>query len=174
MGNWITNLFTFTTEKKLLMIGLDAAGKTTILYKLKLGEVISSIPTIGFNVEQVSYKNLKMNIWDIGGQDKIRKLWKHYYDNCDGLIFVIDSNDAKRLQEAADELGKMHRDIELKNIPFLIFANKQDLPNAVPVHKMDLNLNSMYGRNWKLQGCSALSGDGIYEGLEWLKSQLNK
>lgn len=174
MGNWFTNLFTFTTEKKLLMVGLDAAGKTTILYKLKLGEVISSIPTIGFNVEQVSYKNLKMNIWDIGGQDKIRKLWKHYYDSCDGLIFVIDSNDAKRLPEAADELGKLHRELELKSVPFLILANKQDLPNAVPIHKMDLNLAGMYGRNWKVQGCSAMSGDGIYEGLEWLKAQLGK
>ena len=174
MGNWFTSLFYFTTEKKLLMVGLDAAGKTTILYKLKLGEVISSIPTIGFNVEQVSYKNLKMNIWDIGGQDKIRKLWKHYYDSCDGLIFVIDSNDEKRLPEAAEELGKLHRELDLKNVPFLILANKQDLPNSVPIHKMDLNLSGMYGRNWKVQGCSAISGDGICEGLEWLKMQLGK
>lgn len=93
MGGWFTKLFTFTSEKKLLMVGLDASGKTTILYKLKLGENITSIPTIGFNVEEVSYKNFKMSIWDIGGQDKIRQLWKHYYENTDGLIFVIDAAD---------------------------------------------------------------------------------
>ena len=55
-----------------LMVGLDAAGKTTILYKLKLGEVVTTIPTIGFNVEQVDYKNISFTVWDVGGQDKIR------------------------------------------------------------------------------------------------------
>ena len=72
-------------------VGLDAAGKTTILYKLKLGEVVTTIPTIGFNVETVHYKNITFTVWDVGGQDKIRPLWRHYYEDAQGLIFVVDS-----------------------------------------------------------------------------------
>ena len=78
-------------DVRILMVGLDAAGKTTILYKLKLGEIVTTIPTIGFNVETVQYKNLTMTIWDVGGQDKIRALWRHYYEKTDSLIWIIDS-----------------------------------------------------------------------------------
>merc|ERR1712065_122904 len=80
-------------EMRILMVGLDAAGKTTILYKLKLGEIVTTIPTIGFNVETVEYKNISFTVWDVGGQDKIRPLWRHYFQNTQGVIFVIDSND---------------------------------------------------------------------------------
>ena len=90
-----------------LTVGLDAAGKTTILYKLKLGEIVTTIPTIGFNVETVEYKNICFTVWDVGGQDKIRPLWRHYFQNTQGLIFVIDSNDRERITEAQDELQKM-------------------------------------------------------------------
>lgn len=88
-------------------VGLDAAGKTTILYKLKLGEIVTTIPTIGFNVETVEYKNISFTVWDVGGQDKIRPLWRHYYQNTQGLIFVVDSSDVKRIQEAENELANM-------------------------------------------------------------------
>jgi len=88
---------------------LDAAGKTTILYKLKLGEIVTTIPTIGFNVETVEYKNICFTVWDVGGQDKIRPLWRHYFQNTQGLIFVVDSNDRERIQEGAEELQKMVR-----------------------------------------------------------------
>merc|ERR1712028_266473 len=87
-------------EMRILMVGLDAAGKTTILYKLKLGEVITTVPTIGFNVEEVQYKNINFTVWDVGGQDKIRKLWRYYYENTQGLIFVVDSNDRERIEDA--------------------------------------------------------------------------
>ena len=73
------------------MLGLDAAGKTTALYKLKMNEMVTTIPTIGFNVETLQHKNLEMTVWDVGGQDKIRQLWKHYYENTDALIFLVDS-----------------------------------------------------------------------------------
>ena len=89
------------------IVGLDAAGKTTILYKLKLGEIVTTIPTIGFNVETVEYKNICFTVWDVGGQDKIRPLWRHYFQNTQGLIFVVDSNDRERITEAQDELQKM-------------------------------------------------------------------
>ncbi|KAI3834226.1 hypothetical protein MKX03_030033, partial [Papaver bracteatum] len=94
-------------DMRILMVGLDAAGKTTILYKLKLGEIVTTIPTIGFNVETVEYKNVSFTVWDVGGQDKIRPLWRHYFQNTQGLIFVIDSNDRERIVEARDEIHRM-------------------------------------------------------------------
>jgi ADP-ribosylation factor protein 1 len=114
------------TEKRILMLGLDAAGKTTILYKLKLGEVILSPPTIGFNMESVEYKNIKFQVWDIGGQDKIRQLWKHYFQNTHALIYVVDSIDKQRVQLAKQELQSMLQEEDLKDAILLVFANKQD------------------------------------------------
>eukprot|EP01084_Bolivina_argentea_P183966 317382_1 len=128
-------------EYRILMVGLDAAGKTTILYKLKLAEVVTTIPTIGFNVETVEYKNINFTVWDVGGQDKIRPLWKHYYQNTQGIIFVVDSNDRERIcdvngvqsglkydrdDNARDELHRMLAEDELRDAVLLIFANKQD------------------------------------------------
>lgn len=78
MGKLLSKIFG-NKEMRILMLGLDAAGKTTILYKLKLGQSVTTIPTVGFNVETVTYKNVKFNVWDVGGQDKIRPLWRHYY-----------------------------------------------------------------------------------------------
>ena len=91
-------------KAKILMIGLDNAGKTTILYKMKLNEVVTSVPTVGFNVENIKYKNLEFNVWDIGGQTKLRQLWHHYYDNTDAVIYVLDSSDEERMQLAKETL----------------------------------------------------------------------
>ena len=127
MGNLISSLFEKLFEKRearILMLGLDAAGKTTILFKLKLGEVVQSIPTIGFNVETVEFKNCKFNVWDVGGQDKIRPMWKHYYSNAEGLIFVVDSSDRNRIGKAKEELKKMLAEEDLKDTVLLVLANK--------------------------------------------------
>merc|ERR1711862_323958 len=120
------------TDMRILMGGLDAAGKTTILYKLKLGEVVTTIPTVGFNVETVEYKNISFTMWDVGGQDKIRRLWRHYYQGTNGLIYVIDCNDRERIEDAREELHKMLNEEEMHEAVVLVFANKQDLPNAMP------------------------------------------
>merc|ERR1712072_695477 len=119
-------------EMRILMVGLDAAGKTTVLYKLRLGEVVTTIPTIGFNVETVEYKNISFTVWYVGGQDKIRPLWRHYYQGTQGLIFVVDSNDRDRAEDAREELSKMLNEDEMRDAVLLVFANKQDLPNAMP------------------------------------------
>merc|ERR1719483_554186 len=149
MGNIFSNVFNKLFGKKdmrILMVGLEAAGKTTILYKLKLGEVVTTIPTIGFNVETVEYKNIKFTVWDVGGQDKIRPLWRHYYQNTDGVIFVVDSADADRMKTnsqetgAADELNKLLQEDELRDAVLLVFGNKQDLPGACPVDQVSRNL----------------------------------
>merc|ERR1712073_52362 len=161
-------------DMRILMVGLDAAGKTTILYKLKLGEIVTTIPTIGFNVETVEYKNICFTVWDVGGQDKIRPLWRHYFQNTQGLIFVVDSNDRERISEARDELMRMLAEDELREAVLLIFANKQDLPNAMNAAEITdkLGLHSLRNRVWYIQATCATSGDGLYEGLDWLSNQL--
>ncbi|KAH0457455.1 hypothetical protein IEQ34_012770 [Dendrobium chrysotoxum] len=159
MGLTFTKLFSRLFAKKemrILMVGLDAAGKTTILYKLKLGEIVTTIPTIGFNVETVEYKNISFTVWDVGGQDKIRPLWRHYFQNTQGLIFVVDSNDRDRVIEARDELHRMLNEDELRDAVLLVFANKQDLPNAMNAAEITdkLGLHSLRQRHWvKLVGC---------------------
>uniref|UniRef100_A0A3B3BN59 ADP-ribosylation factor-like protein 14 n=1 Tax=Oryzias melastigma TaxID=30732 RepID=A0A3B3BN59_ORYME len=114
-------------------VGLDGAGKTTILYRLKLGEVVTTIPTIGFNVETVEYKNISFTVWDVGGQNRIRLLWRHYLVNTQGLIFVVDSIDPERFKEAAEDFHALLAEHELRNTIVLVFANKQDLPGATAV-----------------------------------------
>merc|ERR1711934_1231398 len=177
MGLTFTKLFAklgYKKEMRILMVGLDNAGKTTVLYKLKLGEIVTTIPTIGFNVETVEYKNISFTVWDVGGQDKIRPLWRHYFQNTQGLIFVVDSNDRERIGEARDELMRMLAEDELREAVLLIFANKQDLPNAMNAAEItdNLGLHSLRNRNWYIQATCATSGDGLYEGLDWLSNQL--
>merc|ERR550532_3622986 len=104
-----------TQDMRILMVGLDAVGKTTVLYKLKLNEVVTTISTIGFNVETVEYKNITFTVCDVGGQDKIRPLWRHYYQNTQGVIFVVDSNDRDRAEDAREELSKMLNEDEMRD-----------------------------------------------------------
>lgn len=179
MGLTISNLFNKLFGKKqmrILMVGLDAAGKTTILYKLKLGEIVTTIPTIGFNVETVEYKNISFTVWDVGGQDKIRPLWRHYFQNTQGLIFVVDSNDRERVNEAKEELTKMLSEDELRDAVLLVFANKQDLPNAMTGAEITekLGLSNLRNKDWYIQATCATQGNGLYEGLDWLSQELSK
>jgi len=187
MGNAFTSIWNKMFGKKemrILMVGLDAAGKTTILYKLKLGEVVTTIPTIGFNVETVEYKNISFTVWDVGGQDKIRPLWRHYYQNTQGIIFVVDSNDKERVDGAStnseasakEELHRMLAEDELREAILLVFCNKQDLPQALSVAEVTerLQLNTIRNRAWYIQATCATTGDGLYEGLDWLSNTLTK
>ncbi|KAA0190895.1 ADP-ribosylation factor [Fasciolopsis buskii] len=179
MGQVFASLFSRFFGKKemrILMVGLDAAGKTTILYKLKLGEIVTTIPTIGFNVETVEYKNISFTVWDVGGQDKIRPLWRHYFQNTQGLIFVVDSNDHERIGEAREELSRMLNEDELRDAVLLVFANKQDLPQAMtPADVTEkLGLHTLRNRVWFIQATCATGGAGLYEGLDWLSTTLSQ
>merc|ERR1711934_77003 len=178
MGLTFTKLFAklgYKKEMRILMVGLHGAGKTTVLYKLKLGEVVTTIPTIGFNVETVEYKNISFTVWDVGGQDKIRPLWRHYYQNTQGLIFVVDSNDRDRIEDAREELTKMLNEDEMRDAVLLVFANKQDLPNAMTAAEVTekLGLHNLRHRQWFIQSACATTGDGLYEGLDWLSRTLS-
>ena len=158
---------------KILMVGLDAAGKTTVLYKLKLNETVSTIPTIGFNVETVSpVKNVSFTVWDVGGQDKIRPLWRHYFIGCEGLIYVVDSSDKSRFAEAQNELEWILDSDEMAGVPLVILANKQDLPQAVSPADLagNLGLDKVRNRKWHIQGTSALSGEGVFQAMQELST----
>lgn len=179
MGFIFSRVWTRLLAKKnvrVLMVGLDAAGKTSLLYQLKMGELVKTIPTIGFNVESVDYKGLKITIWDIGGQDKLRVLWKHYYEGSDAIIFVVDSADTERISLAQETMQKVSSSEELQNAAILIMANKQDINGAVSATEIadKFCLSKMKNRKWRVQGTSATTGIGIKEGMDWLANVLLK
>ncbi|CAI5490851.1 unnamed protein product [Closterium sp. Naga37s-1] len=161
-------------EMRVVMLGLDAAGKTTILYKLHIGEILSTVPTIGFNVEKVQYKNVQFTVWDVGGQEKLRPLWRHYFNNTDALIYVVDSLDKERVKQAAREFQTIVSDPLMRNSAILVFANKQDLKGALsPLEVCEtMGLQQLRNRYWHIQGTCAPKGEGLYEGLDWLSNTL--
>jgi ADP-ribosylation factor 1/2 len=127
MGNFSSFFQRLVAKKhvRILMVGLDGAGKTSILYKLKMGESVATLPTVGFNVESIEHKNVHFTVWDVGGQDKLRPLWRHYYSTTDAIIFVVDSNDRSRVSEARNQLHKMLDDPDLDDAILLVFSNKR-------------------------------------------------
>lgn len=158
---------------------------------VQIGEVVTTIPTIGFNVESVIYKNLNFNVWvslvsepmetvepslrcsftqDLGGQTSIRPYWRCYYANTAAVIFVIDSTDIERLGTASEELAAMLNEEELRDAALLVFANKQDQPGAKGAGEISeaLQLGELRDRNWSIVACSAVDGRGINEGMDWL------
>jgi len=153
------------------MVGLVGAGKSTILRKLNLGGVVTTIPTEGFNVETVEHKNIAYSAWDVGAaQEEIRTHGGHLYTNTTGIIFVVDANVRKSMGEARKELELLLNQEELRDAVLLVFANKQDLPGAMPTAEVaqELELRSLQGRNWYVQATCAASGAGMFEGLDWL------
>eukprot|EP00602_Paraphysomonas_sp_CaronLab_P008829 CAMPEP_0185018178 /NCGR_PEP_ID=MMETSP1103-20130426/987_1 /TAXON_ID=36769 /ORGANISM="Paraphysomonas bandaiensis, Strain Caron Lab Isolate" /LENGTH=539 /DNA_ID=CAMNT_0027547899 /DNA_START=74 /DNA_END=1693 /DNA_ORIENTATION=- len=163
------------TEARVLMVSLDAAGKTTILYQLKLGEVVTTMPTIGFNVETFQCAGMDLTVWDVGGCDKIRPLWRHYYKNTNGVVFVVDSNDHERISTTRDELHRLLDEPELQDAVVLVFANKQDLPNALNEEQVaeGLDLKSLQKKfQICVVPCSGTRGEGLDVGMEWMVERL--
>lgn len=160
-------------EMRILMLGLDNAGKTTILYKLKLGKTAQTAPTVGFNVETVKQKNVSFAVWDCGGQERIRPLWRHYFTGTDALIYVVDSSDLNRLEESKKELLRVISDKELSECLLIVLANKQDVPNAIkPKELIDrFDLNNLPGNHiWSVIPTIAINGTGLVETLNWISN----
>ncbi|KAL0281547.1 UNVERIFIED_CONTAM: hypothetical protein PYX00_002498 [Menopon gallinae] len=160
---------------RVVTLGLDGAGKTSILFKLKQNEFMTMLPTIGFNIDIIEYKNVKFTVWDLGGQPKLRPLWKHYYFNTQAVIFVIDSSNRESLNEAHTEFVKLLSEKELKDAVILILANKQDIPDSMSVESLTECLaipKLCCGRSWHMIGCSSQSGLGLLDGLDWIVRQL--
>uniref|UniRef100_A0A3Q2WGL7 ADP-ribosylation factor-like protein 3 n=1 Tax=Haplochromis burtoni TaxID=8153 RepID=A0A3Q2WGL7_HAPBU len=150
-------------EVRLLLLGLDNAGKTTVLKQLAAEDISHITPTQGFNIKSVQSAGFKLNVWDIGGQRKIRPYWRNYFENTDVLIYVIDSSDRKRFEETSLELAELLEEETLATVPLLIFANKQDLMTAAPASELaeSLRLHTIRDRMWQVQACSALTAEGI-------------
>ena len=177
MGLIFSNIFKSNFEKRILLLGLDNSGKTTILYKLNKGEFLLTTPTIGFNVESFKYKKTTFIAWDVGGQDRLRKLWNHYFEKTHGIIFVIDINDSDRISSFLDEIKKLLSDDKLVNVPFLIFGNKNDLGIKINTMHIYQEIDSYIQTNklhnkFYINLCSAKTGNGLYEGLDWLDKEI--
>jgi small GTP-binding protein len=175
MGGQITKYFK-GQPPSLIVVGLDAVGKTTMLYKVRNGkeEITTTIPTIGMNVETLEAKVIKMTAFDMGGRCPMRPLWRHYYAHVDGVVFVVDSNDRDRLLMTKCELERLLSEEELKGKPILFLANKQDLPNAVSPKELTekLDLSSIKDRPWYVVGSVCTTGSGLFEGLDWISSAI--
>ncbi|KAG5891568.1 hypothetical protein JTB14_015835 [Gonioctena quinquepunctata] len=163
-------------ELRLLVLGLDNAGKTTILKMLASEDITNVTPTAGFNIKSVISEGFKLNVWDIGGQRKIRPYWKNYFENTDVLIYVVDCADKKRLEETGIELYELLGDDKLRNVPLLVYANKQDLPDSLSAAELakTLGLPTIKNRAWQIQACSATQGIGVREGMEWVCKSIKK
>jgi len=163
-------------EHKIVLVGLDNAGKTTILYQFLMNEVVQTSPTIGSNVEEVVWKNIHFIMWDLGGQESLRAAWNTYYTNTEFVILVVDSTDRERLNVTRQELHKILAHEELHQSAVLVLANKQDVKGSMTAAEISrqLNLTSIKKHKWQIQACCALTGEGLYQGLEWIASHIRK
>lgn len=162
------------TEPRILILGLDNAGKTSILRKLSDEDPTTTQATQGFNIKSINCEGFKLNMWDIGGQKAIRAYWPNYYDEVDCLVYVVDAADRRRLEETSAELDALLQEEKLREAPVLIFSNKCDLATALSPEDVStaLNLHSLRDRTWSIQKCSAKTGEGLNEGLEWAVKNL--
>ena len=178
MGFILSKIIEFFTKSrnnfKIIILGMQNAGKTTILYRLSLGTLVKTTPTIGSNVEELTYNNVKFQAWDLGGQESTRSVWDVYYMNTDAIVYVIDSHDDENFEESKAQFHKLLSHPNLKSTVILIFANKQDLPGAKSVDKLihDYELDKIQSHIWHIQPCSALKGEGMITGIKWLSEQL--
>ncbi|XP_078487887.1 ADP-ribosylation factor-like protein 5A [Ciona intestinalis] len=178
MGVLFTKLLQLfsNSEHKVIIVGLDNAGKTTILYQFLMNEVVHTSPTIGSNVEEIVCKKTRFVMWDIGGQDSLRSSWTTYYANCDFVILVVDSTDRERLHISKNELYTMLQNEDLKKSRLLVLANKQDIKGKMSAAEISeqLKLTSLKDHTWQIQACCALTGEGLSQSLEWMLTQTGR
>ena len=158
---------------KIIILGIQNAGKTTILYRLSIGQLVKTTPTIGSNVEEISYNNVKLQAWDLGGQESTRSIWDVYFINTDAIIYVIDTHD-ETYDDSKTQFYKLLKNEALKNAIILIYANKQDFPGAKSVGEIIqiYELDTIKDHIWHIQPCSAQTGEGLITGMKWLSDQL--
>ncbi|KAL4635603.1 ADP-ribosylation factor-like protein 4C [Arapaima gigas] len=160
----------------------SSKGKTTVLYRLKFNEFVNTVPTIGFNTERIRLSNgtakgISCHFWDVGGQEKLRPLWKSYSRCTDGIIYVVDSVDVERLEEAKTELHKVTKFAENQGTPLLVIANKQDLPKSLSVADIEKQLALQElspSTTYHVQPACAIIGEGLHEGMDKLYEMILK
>ncbi|XP_018650083.1 ADP-ribosylation factor-like 6, arl6 [Schistosoma mansoni] len=177
----ISKMFSFLKkEVKVLVIGLDNSGKSTILNKLQSKETQNSliVPTIGYNVEKIRVSQMMFLCFDMSGSGTYRNLWEKFYKECEAIIYVVDSSDELRLTVVEDEFQQLlkHPDICNRRIPILLFANKMDLSNSITVIEIVkiLGLEKLRNKSWRIFASNAINGEGLNEGLMWLFGQLKQ
>jgi ADP-ribosylation factor-like protein 2 len=161
-------------ETRLLMLGLDNSGKTTILKRV-VGEDVNEVaPTLGFNIKTVVHRGFTCHVWDIGGQKSLRPYWRNYFERTDAMIWVVDSTDTLRMEDCRAELHDLLKEERLQSASLLIFANKQDVSGAMTPQEIreQLRLDSIKTHTWHIQPCSALTGQNVLEGLDWVVSEI--
>ena len=167
-------------QVSVLIVGLDNTGKTSILNYLRPEEARTqtTIPTVGFNVENFSCRGLSFTAFDMSGQNRYRHLWSNYYRSTNAIIFVVDSSDLTRIVVAHEELQQLlsHVEIRSRSIPILFFANKMDLRDSLSCTGVstELRLNEINNKSWHICSTNALSGEGIAEGIEWLSNEIKQ
>merc|ERR1712137_750249 len=161
---------------KVLLIGLDSVGRGTILEKLELGEVTTEYIVLTMSVQRVAQGSTSFVSWYVGGSDKLRLLWSPFYEGVNGIAFVVDSTDVYRRDEAKKELHLMLGEKLLEGLPVLVFANKQDLPEAASGETIAeyLGLNEIEDRLWHVEPCIAVTGENLVSGLQWLYDHKGK
>ena len=159
-------------DLRILILGLDNAGKTTVMKRVSGEDIHEISPTVGFNIKTLEYKDYNLNLWDVGGQKSIRTYWRNYFEMTDGIIWVVDSVDRWRLEECRKQLRDLLSQEKLAGASLLIFANKQDLGGALSFEEiaksLELDAADISGRHWTIFGCSAYTGDGLAGGFDWL------
>jgi len=163
-------------EVRILMLGLDNAGKTTILKKFNGEDITEIAPTLGFNIKTLEHRGFQLNIWDVGGQKSLRSYWRNYFESTDGLIWVVDSADRRRLEDCKKELHALLQEERLLGATLLVFANKQDLPGALSVEEIKeiLGLEKITTHHWIIINCSAITGLNLLKGIDWLIDDISK
>ncbi|XP_061701443.1 putative ADP-ribosylation factor-like protein 5C [Syngnathoides biaculeatus] len=176
MGFLLTKMMTVFghREHKVIIVGLDNAGKTTILYQFLTKEAVHTSPTVGSNVEEIIVRNTHFLVWDIGGQTSLRSTWYSYYSNAEIVILVVDSTDPGRLTLTRDELHRMLAHEDLQSAAVLVLANKQDVKGSMTAAEISrrLTLDAITTHNWHVQACCGLTGEGLTASLDWMQSQV--
>ncbi|KAH3965277.1 hypothetical protein HBH70_151740 [Parastagonospora nodorum] len=157
-------------EMRILMLGLDNAGKTTIVKKIMNEDVNSVSPTLGFIIKTIEYDGYKLNIWDVGGQKTLRTYWKNYFEKTDTLIWVVDATDRERVDDCRHELAGLLQEERLSGASLLVFKNKSDVPGAMTEDEVreGLRLEAIRTHKYHIITCSAMTGMNLQEGLEWV------
>jgi len=183
MYTLLSGFYKYLTEKDeyfVLILGLDNAGKTTFLESAKTrltpnykGANLSKITTtVGMNLGKIDVNGVRLNFWDLGGQEELQALWDKYYAECHAIIYVVDSGDRERVEESKQAFDKMIKNENIKGVPLLVAANKQDLADCMGVrevkHLFENNAEELNTRELMTLATSGLAGDGVEEGIEWV------
>ncbi|XP_074520591.1 ADP-ribosylation factor-like protein 11 [Halichoeres trimaculatus] len=167
----------YSSSPQVILMGLDSAGKSTLLARLLTGQEMETSPTIGFNVGTLDLdKKTSLTVWDVGGQRSMRPNWRYYLDECKALVFVVDSSDRARMPEAQKALKKILSDEKLRGIPLMVLANKKDLPGSMTIREISnqLDLQAQTERMWEVQACSALKGLGLQQAFLSVHKMIKK